>query len=226
MKPEMLLRMMQVSDSLFPIGAFSLSNGWETLVQQGKLSSQEQLQEYTESYLQILPYGDMGTMMLACANAKNQRYLTELDALSIALKGPREVRDGSRKLCSRFLKLWRQIHSYELLEWYEAAIKTGICLGNHAIAIGLYASDIGLQPEEAGLFYGYSLLSAIITNVVKTVPLSQIAGQRVLHEKIPALLECVQKAKETKLEDLGISGVEFDLAAMNHETLYSRLYMS
>ena len=226
MESDALLQMIKVSDSLFPIGAFTLSNGWETLVVQGNLDSPERLQEYVDSYLQILPYGDLGTMMLACDHAQDHIYLTELDAYSVALKGAQEVRQGSQKLCRRFLKLWQQIHPYDSLEWYESALKDGACLGNHAVATGLYAAEIGLKAEEAGHLYGYSLLNAIVTNAVKTVPLSQISGQKILHECILKLTLCVQKAKALKMEDLGINGVRFDLAAMNHETLYSRLYMS
>ena len=40
-----LLQMIQISDSLFPIGAFTLSNGLETMVLQEKLTTKEDLDQ-------------------------------------------------------------------------------------------------------------------------------------------------------------------------------------
>ena len=56
--------------------------------------------------------------------------------------------------------------------------------------------------------------------------MSQIAGQQILNQALEQVEECVAKAKEVEKEDLGVGGTQMDIAAMNHETLYSRLYMS
>lgn len=102
----------------------------------------------------------------------------------------------------------------------------GRCIGDHSIAVGLYAREIGLEQELAGAVYVYNLITSIVTNAVKTVPLSQIAGQQILNQALEQVEECVAKAKEVEKEDLGVGGTQMDIAAMNHETLYSRLYMS
>lgn len=221
-----LLQMIQISDSLFPIGSFTLSNGLETFVVQEKLTTTEQLEEYLDNYIKLLPYNNLGIMMLAYKQAGDKEGIRELDALSMAIKVPREVREGTAKLCRRFLKLWSAIRKYPLLCWYQEEIEQKTCLGDHAIAVGIYAKEIGLQPEEAAAVYVYNLITAIVTNAVKTVPLSQIDGQRVLNESLEKVNACVELAKKVTLDDLGISGTWMDISAMNHETLYSRLYMS
>lgn len=226
MKNLAMLQMMQISDSLFPIGAFTLSNGLETYVCENKLSTIEDLEQYLNSYLAVLPYNDLGAMMLAYVHADDRRYLKELDVLSMALKSPMEVRTGSRKLCSRFLKLWEKIHAYESLQEYYQLVKEHQCQGNHAIAVGLYTKEIGLTIEQGAAIYVYSLLTAIVTNAVKTIPLSQTMGQKLLNQFLQRIDGCVEKAADVTMEDLGIGGTEFDIAAMKHETLYSRLYMS
>lgn len=60
-----ILQMLQVSDSLFPIGAFTLSNGLETFVLDKSLKSKEDLEEYIDCFLSVLPYNELGVMMLA-----------------------------------------------------------------------------------------------------------------------------------------------------------------
>lgn len=221
-----ILKMIQVCDSLFPIGAFTLSNGWETLVAQNQLRSSMDLKEYVSSFLDILPYNDLGTMMLAYAHSDEKEYIKELDSLAIALKAPSEIRVGSEKLCRRFLKIWQDHKEYERLTWYFQKIKERRVDGCHAIAAGLYAKEIGLPQKIAGEIYGYSLLTAVVTNVVKTVPLSQMDGQKILAESQEQIGSAVAKAEKLERDDLGVGGTAFDIAGMNHEILYSRLYMS
>ena len=221
-----LLQMIQISDSLFPIGSFTLSNGLETFVVQEKLTTEEDLEQYLENFMQLLPYNNLGIMVLAYKHAEDPALLRELDAMALALKVPREVREGTIRLCRRFLKLWMAIRQYPRLVWYQKEISAGNCMGDHAIAVGLYAKEIGLDREEAAAVYVYSLLMAIITNAVKTVPLSQISGQRIGNRFLEKVDACVRQAEELCIDDLGVSGPQMDIAAMNHETLYTRLYMS
>ena len=42
--------------------------------------------------------------------------------------------------------------------------------------------DNGIELSEGLAVYGYSICSAIVTNCVKLVPLSQLAGQKILGE--------------------------------------------
>ena len=74
--------------------------------------------------------------------------------------------------------------------------------------------------------YGYSVLSAIVNNGVKLVPLSQMDGQKILFNMIDLLEKAVDKSKNIRLEELGVSGSAFEIHCMNHEHLYSRQFMS
>lgn len=221
-----VLQMIQVCDSLFPIGTFTLSNGLETFVCKEKVKNEQDLMTYLESYMQILPYNELGTMLLAFRHSDDEKYIQELDQYSMALKLAMEVRKGTQKLCRRFLKTFAKIVDYPLLSRYEAWIVEGACIGNHAVAVGLYAKEIKLEEKMAAAIYVYSLLSAIVTNTVKAVPLSQIGGQRILNKCLEKVDMCIQEAQKIQIEDLGVGGTEFEMEAMNHEILYSRLYMS
>lgn len=221
-----ILQMLQVSDSLFPIGAFTLSNGLETFVLDKSLKTNEDLEEYIDCFLSVLPYNELGVMMLAYKNADNKQYLQKFDEYFTALKGPMEVRIGNRKLCTRFLKIWDEIKDYTHICNYRAMIKEKKCKGIHAVVVGLYAKDINLDIYTAAAVYAYSLVSAIVTNAVKTVPLSQLAGQKILNSVLGRIQEQAKLADGITMEDLGVGAPIMDIAAMNHECLYSRLYMS
>lgn len=221
-----MLKMIQVCDSLFPIGAFTLSNGLETFVCEGRLGSEAELEEYVESFLQILPYNDLGVMTLSYLHADEWEYITQLDNLSLALKAPMEVRTGAVKLCSRFIKIRRDTGDSKAVDKYSKLVAEQKCLGNYAVAVGLFAKEIALPLRESGLIYAHSLVTAIVTNAVKTVPLSQMSGQRILSKAQEKIAECVELTGSISIDELGVGGTQFDIEAMRHESLYSRLYMS
>lgn len=261
------LAMLQVCDSVFPVGAFALSNGMETFVQRDFLRTGGDFEQYVRDYLAVAPYRELGQMTLAgrygtdgrLSSAGLERKIVELDALSSALQSAREIREGSERMCTRLLKLVRQmddrrqgderdgqiiaVHEHRTerqrlegaadslygspkLDLYAALIAQGRCRGVHAIAMGLYAADHAPDVREAAVTYGYSLLSALTMCAAKAIPLSQYAGQVALHDSFPRLVRAVDIAMTLKPDDLGISGAYLDIAAMQHETLYSRLYMS
>lgn len=226
LKAVQILQMIQISDSLFPIGAFTLSNGLETFIEKGIVTDEKDLYEYVSNYMEIFPYNDLAAMVLAYEHADDREYIKQLDHLMFVSKVPQEIRTGCTKLCSRFLKIWNQIKEYPQILCYDEEIKEKNCYGIHAIAVGLYAKAIGLDKKEAAMIYSYSQISSIITNAVKMVPLSQITGQRILNQSLGKIEGYVKIAEKLSLKDLGIGGTAFDIAAMNHETLYSRLYMS
>lgn len=222
-----LLYMLQSVDAFFPIGAFTLSNGLENYVAEERITSIEELQEYLNGFLQIFPYNDLGIAALAYRYEKQPERLLELDALANAMKSAREVRNGSSKMCSRYLKAREAMQDCQgTLKWYAKKIKEKEATGFHPIALGIYSASIGMEEEDMLSMYGYSVLSAIVNNGVKLVPLSQLEGQRILFQSMEKLEKAVQQAMQVKPEELGVSGCAFEIHCMKHEYLYSRQYMS
>ena len=78
------LYLLQICDSLFPIGAFTLSNGLETYVQRGLVTAPAHLAGYLQDYLAIAPYQELGAMALAQQYAAQPEKWKALDALYTA----------------------------------------------------------------------------------------------------------------------------------------------
>ena len=229
-----MLRMLQTIDAFFPIGAFTLSNGLEDYVAAERISSTADLEEYLTGFLQIFPYNDLGIAALAWQYGagqseaeRNRENIIRLDGLVNAMKGAREARTGSIRLCSRYLKAREAMEDCRgLLGWYQEKIWEKAAVGFHPIAVGLYGASIGMDQAQVLAMYGYSAISAIVNNGVKLVPLSQMEGQRALLRQMDRLEEAVRQAMEVTEDDLGVSGAGYEIHAMNHEYLYSRQYMS
>lgn len=217
-----LLLMLQAADPLFPVGGYTLSNGLETYARMETVKDAESLLAYLKAYVSILPYND-----LAFAHRAFSGYdITELDALVSALKAPYEIRKGSMKQCARFLKAQKTLREYPLLSDYEKKINAGECDGHYSVAMGLFIKSSGMDIDTGLLIYGYSILSSIVNHALKLAPIGQLDGQRTLYDTMPLLLRAAEKAKSCRDDELGASGCGFDIRSMQHENLYSRLYIS
>lgn len=229
LRVEALIQLMQTVDAFFPVGAFTLSNGIETYVLEGKIKTAEDLKEYLLGFLNIFPYQDLGLAHLAFSHGMEMNYLCKLDQMAAAMKVPSEIRNGSSKMGLRFLKARTAMGDCEgNLQWYMKLVKGKTLDGFHPIAVGIYgASVFEEQNEEQFLsMYGYSVLSAIVNNTVKLVPLSQMEGQRVLFEIVPVLAEAVKRTLNITADELGLCGTAMEISCMRHERLYSRQFMS
>lgn len=235
------LQLMQIFDSVFPIGAFALSNGLETFVQNDLLATPKDFENYLHSYIEVAPYKELGEMHLALQAANTLALPTSnsdfddraenLDSLIASCLSSSEIRHGSRRMCSRFLHLTESMPSVQSMPHllrYTELIKQNRCIGFHPLAVGFFCADLTRQKDaqECLELYGYSLLSALTICAVKSVPLSQDAGQAALNRSFPHLCAAAATASQISDSDIGLSSGYFDVAAMQHETLYSRLYMS
>lgn len=72
----------------------------------------------------------------------------------------------------------------------------------------------------------YAQVSGMVINCVKTIPLSQTDGQIMLSNIIKKFEDIKNNLINVEEELFMLSTVGFDIRCMEHECLYSRLYMS
>lgn len=206
---EALLRLLQLSDPALPIGAYAHSGGLETYVQEGVIRDAAAAGRYVRDILRTnVFYTDAA--LVALAHGGGQERLVELDRICEAVKAPREIREASRKLGGRLLKIFG---------------KEGESL-HYCVAFGYCAASMGIGLREALTGFYYNAAAGMVTNCVKLVPLGQQEGQELLLSLHPLILDLVEKGMEPDEELVGVCCIGLDIRCMQHERLYSRLYMS
>ena len=227
--------LLQINDSAFPIGSYTLSWGLETFVQQGEICDSVSAENFLRSDLnsnfltnELLP------VRLAYESTEKGDFghLLKIDEIYNASKTAKETREGSKKITARFLKtvgVWENLQNAPVIPnstKYDNKSAWFRNLSHFPVLYGAYCAESGITKNLCLQAFLYSQISARVTTIVKLVPLSQLDGQNMLHRLFAEFPRMLEEAGRLSECDLCRSSPASEIRAMQHEFLYTRLYMS
>ena len=224
-----LIRLLQLSDPALPVGGFSHSAGLETYVQLGIVKDTTTAEAFVRGMLsQNIHFTDAAIVSLVhdAITTMQADEIKLLDDLCTAVKMPKEMRHASKKLGTRLIKIFQPLCNNDWLNKYAAAIQAKQLTGHYCIAFGIIASGLQIPKADALTGFYYNAATGFITNSVKLIPLSQQSGQELLFSLHPLISQLVQNNLQPDAAMIGVCCPGFDIRSMQHEQLYSRLYMS
>jgi urease accessory protein len=96
----------------------------------------------------------------------------------------------------------------------------------YPVAVGMASAGQGLRLESTLAAFGLAFVANLVSAAVRLGPIGQTDGQRITAGLMMQVRAMAEAAAETTLDDLGGCAFRSDLAAMHHETQYSRLFRS
>jgi urease accessory protein len=227
--PSRFLALLQLCDTALPIGAFALSNGLETYTQQGLIYDAATLQTWLETVLRHVVHGShLLPVALAyrAASTADWGQLERLDQRLTAMKHARELRETSIRTGQNLLRLARQVWPGPALEHLRALQQQGKVAAHHALVLGVLGCALRWDERVIVEAAGYQWLSGIVSAALRLLPLGQRTGQQLLSTLLTSLPALATDIHQQGWDDLFSAAPEFDIRAMQHETLYSRLFQS
>lgn len=221
--------LLHLSDPTLPIGAYSHSSGLETYVQLNLVHSVASAKAFIFEFFEAnFKANDASYMRLAyqAAQLNSLNDLRLLDQELTATKAPKEIRMASQKLGTRLIKIFQRNFESSLINSLEQEIKEKRAQGHYPIIFAVYAQALQIPLEEALFAFYYNAAVGLVTNSVKLIPLGQLDGQDILFELNKAFPKLVEETLSLPRTLVGTCSTGLDIRSMQHEHLYSRLYMS
>lgn len=220
--------LLQINDALFPIGGYSHSYGLETYIQKDLVHDEHSAEKYIINKIcNSFLYSELLCVKLSheYSTSNNIEKLIELEEIMEASRIPYEIRSANKKLGSRFKKTISAMDvkfENDIYREYIGKVKNP----TYSIIYGVLCASYNIECNEAMENYLYAQTSAMVTTCVKSVPLSQMTGQKIMYKCHEIFIDVLKKIENLNEDMLFISCPAFDIRSMQHENLYSRIYMS
>ncbi|HEX3575203.1 MAG TPA: urease accessory protein UreF [Rhodopila sp.] len=211
-----LLRLMAWLSPGFPTGAFAYSHGLEWAVEGGDVCNEMTLQAWLADVVRF-GAGRPDSILLRQAHRAcgDPEALTVVAAIACATASGRERQGESLDQGRAFM--------LAAAPWGIPGAPERI---PYPVAVGAVAGAHDIPEDAAAAAFLQAFTTNLISAAVRLVPLGQTAGLRVLAAMEATILAVAAETKSATLDDLGGCAFRSDLAAMRHETQYTRLFRS
>lgn len=220
-----LLRLLHLASPSLPIGAYTYSQGLETAIEVGNVSNAEAAYDWISESLSVVADFEAPVfwrLLRAFANndAADVMHWTEL---FLAARDTQEFRAETIQMGYSFSKLILDLNiadeSLQAILADQAEIPLPTAFACAAVALKI-------SPDAALSGFLFSIVENQVLVCVKSVPLGQVSGQRLLLSLHPAIEAAVNHAQQLEDDELSNWSPGLSILSMMHEVQYSRIYRS
>ncbi|WP_132861551.1 urease accessory protein UreF [Shimia isoporae] len=213
MTTDPVLTLTQWLSPAFPVGAFTYSHGLEHLVATGTVTNAATFFEWLTDTLRH-GAGRSDVILLAAAFRADTAELQEIDDLARALAPSSERLLETGQQGSAFSRTVAAIHNIDL-----PAL-------TYPVAVGHAARLQNLPLEETARLFLHAFAANLTSAATRLVPLGQTEAQAALLRSTQLCKDIAATAITETIDDIASTTFASDIASMNHETQYSRLFRS
>lgn len=223
MRGPHLLRLLQLTSSLCPIGAFAYSQGLENAVERGWVRDAPSLTEW----LCGLGRHNVALLDLPLLIAAHAAWQRDDDASALSI--------GARVLANReareLVEQERQLGSALANVLLTLGVKRATPLSGHpnasyVVCYALGAMHFGINGELAAFGYAFAWSEQQVSAAARLIPLGHMATQRVLSEVLTHIPAWVTLARDVPDAEIGSATPALAMSAAWHEAQYTRLFRS
>ncbi len=228
LSPASFLQLMWLASPALPIGGFSYSEGLEAGVNAALVGNEEQAADWIDQQLQLSQArGDMAVLAQAMqAWQRDERVrIVALNAWVLQTRESSELRLQTEQM-GRSLVAWLQnryaddAQALALVHWLAAED------ASYPLAFALAAHLAGAGARDALLAYAFGWAENMVQAAIKSVPLGQSAGQRILARLAQAIPGAADHALALGDDQRQAFSPMLAILSARHEHQYSRLFRS
>jgi len=219
-----LVRLLHLASPTLPIGAYSYSQGLEWVVERGDVRDAESARIWIGEMLElVVAPGEAAIVwrLLEAARGCEWNKAADWNDFFRASRETAELRAETEQMGGSLARLSRELGVLDDGSDSAAERMAPVTL---PAAYALVARGFGIAPEKALTAYVFSWLENQVLCAMKTVPLGQFAGQRMLFDLGARVPATVTRARSIGDDEICTFAPGLALASARHETQYTRLY--
>jgi urease accessory protein len=221
MNAASLLHLLQFASPALPIGGYSYSQGLEAALEQGVVTDAASAREWIVRYLvEVAAQWDapVAWRLLKAFAARDRAEVLLWTERFVAARDTAEFRAETIQMGYSLARLLEELGVADMAP-----------LGDEVplpAAWACAADALDIPHDEALLALLFSMAENLVLVCVKSVPLGQVAGQRLLLSLGPEIEEAARHAQAVGDGELSNWSPGLSILSMRHEAQHGRLYRS
>jgi urease accessory protein len=225
MRDSSLMQLMWLASPALPIGGFSYSECLEAAVDSAQVATESGASTWLVDQLHLsLSRGDLSVVAQAIAawRSDDSARIAELSAWVLQTRESSELRAQAEQM-GRSLLEWLRNHTTASAEQIQAL---AVCQPTYPVAFALAASATQADVRDCLLTYAFGWAENMVQAAIKSVPLGQSAGQRILSTLAAEIPAAINHALTLADSERQAFSPMLAILSAQHEVQYSRLFRS
>lgn len=223
-----LLRLLQFTDSAFPVGTFSFSNGLETAAAEGLVHDAATLESYARDIVRQAAFTDGIAALHArrCYRRADYAGIRHADRQVILCKMNAETRRMTRRMGKKLAELSARIFPDELVARWLGEVAHGLTPGTYPVAQGIVFGACGIAERDLFCSLLYGAANTVVGAALRCVRVSHYDTQGILFRLGDGLDALYAEVADLDLEDMYAFVPQIDILASLHEKGTQRMFMN
>lgn len=226
MQATALLNLLQFASPALPIGAYSYSQGLEGALEAGLVTDAASAGAWITRQLHDVVAQWDAPVCWRLMHAFARRDADAVSAWSERYLASRDTAEFRAESLQMGYSLSRLVAELGTVDADMARLLPPETETTLPVAYACAVAALDIPPQEALLAMLFAWAENQVLVCVKSVPLGQVAGQRMLLSLRDEIAAAARHAQEVADDDMGNWAPALSLLSMRHETQYSRLYRS
>lgn len=222
------MKVLQLGDSVLPVGAFSFSNGLETAVAQGVVKDADSLREFLLTATHQAASAD-GIALLHAYRATcsmDMKGVITADRAVHSRKLAEEPRLMTVRMGKKLAQLALRFTSHPIASQFHDMAHQGQTTGTYPVAQGILFAALDLGEEQAFAVHHYGVASMIVGAALRLMKIHYLETQSILWDINAEATTLFQRFKKCHLDDMATFAPVMDILASIHVQSKVRLFMN
>jgi urease accessory protein len=225
--------LLQLSDSFFPTGMYTMSNGLEALFYSSRKRSIAKpdnmvnlLKVYLENQIGPADCTALGAAYKQVTN-NNIAELIEIDSIVFSMKLVEEIRNASARSGTQLLRcVGSFVTDHQIMNEFLKAISSKKATGVFPVALAISAHSLGIPRNKAALIMMYGFTVSMVGAALRMGMLQHFDGQLIIHGLRNTMVEAIKANIDRPIAGIWQFAPGIDLIQISHERMSSKMFIT